>query len=83
MIRNDIRELLGREPFKPFRLILSSGKEYDVLNPETTVLLKSEVFIAFQDGESWSVVPLFHVTAIETITNGRDRRNGRTRRKRR
>lgn len=83
MIRNDIRELLDRDPFTPFRLILSSGKNYDVLNPETTVLLKSEIFIAFPDGESWSVVPLLHVTALETLANGRGRRNGRSRRKRR
>ena len=82
MIRSDIRELLDRDPFTPFRLILSSGKQYDVLDPETTVLLKSEIFIALPDGERWSIVPLLHVTSIETLINGRGRRNGRTRRKR-
>lgn len=83
MIRNDIRELLAREPFVPFRLNLSSGKNYDVLNPQTTVLLKSEVFIAFPDGEQWSLVPLLHIASIERLGNGRGRRNGRSRRKRR
>jgi len=83
MIRNDIRELLDREPFAPFRLILSSGKNYDVLNPQTTVLLKSEIFIAFPDGERWSLVPLLHIASVETIANGRGRRNGRSRRKQR
>lgn len=82
MIRNDIRELLDREPFVPFRLILSSGKNYDVLNPQTTVLLKSEIFIAFPDGERWSLVPLLHIASVETIANGRGRRNGRSRPKR-
>jgi hypothetical protein len=78
MIRRDIQELLDRDPFAPFRLVLSSGKNYDVLNPETTVLLKSEIFIAFPDGEHWSLVPLLHVASIETLPNGR-----RPRRKRR
>jgi hypothetical protein len=82
MIRNDIRELLDREPFAPFRLILSSGKNYDVLNPQTTVLMKSEMFIAFPDGERWSLVPLLHIASVETIANGRGRRNDRSRRKR-
>jgi hypothetical protein len=81
MIRDDIRELLDREPFTPFRLVMSSGKNYDVLNPETTVLLKSEVFIAFPDGERWSVIPLLHVTSIETLSNGRGRRTARRRRR--
>jgi len=82
VIRNDIRELLDREPFAPFRLILSSGKNYDVLSPQTTVLMKSEMFIAFPDGERWSLVPLLHIASVETIANGRGRRNGRSRRKR-
>lgn len=83
MIRDDIRQLLDREPFTPFRLILSSGKNYDIFDPETTVLLKSEIFIAFPDGERWSVVPLLHVASLETIAAGRGARNGRPRRKRR
>jgi len=83
MIRNKICELLDREPFAPFRLVLSSGKNYDVLNPQTTVLLKSEIFIAFPDGERWALVPLLHITSVERITDGGARRNGRTRRKRR
>ena len=83
MIRNDIRELLAREPFAPLRLILSSGKNYDVINPQATVLLKSEIFIAFPDGERWSLVPLLHIASVERLANGRGRRNGRSPRKRR
>ena len=44
MIRENIRELLDREPFVPFRLVLSSGRHYDVVDPQMTVLLKSEIF---------------------------------------
>ncbi len=78
MIRNNIRELLDRDPFVPFRLVLSSGRHYDVLDPQMTVLLKSEIFIAFPDGERSSLIPLLHVTSVETLVNGRRRRGGKT-----
>ncbi len=70
-MRENIREYLDRDPFVPFRLILSSGKEYDIVNPHAAALLKSEVFVVFPDGERWAHVPLLHITAIETLTNGR------------
>ncbi len=77
MIRDNIRELLDRDPFAPFRLVLSSGRHYDVLDPQMTVLLKSEIFIAFPDGERSSLIPLLHVTSVETLSNDRRRRTPR------
>jgi hypothetical protein len=75
--RDDIRELLDRDLFMPFRLVLSSGMQYDVLDPQMTVLLKSEIFVAFPDGERSSLIPLLHVTSVETPANGRRRRTPR------
>ena len=77
----NIQELLNREPFLPFRLIMSSGKTYEVVSPNSAALLKSEVFVVFPDGERWAHVPFLHIASIETVTNGRGRRT--TRRKRR
>jgi hypothetical protein len=79
----NIRELLDREPFVPFRLVLSSGGRYNVMDPHGAAILKSEVFVVFPDGERWAHVPLLHIASVETIANGRGRRNGRSRRKRR
>ena len=79
-LADNIRELLAREPFRPFRLVTTSGKHYDVVDPQSTVLLKSEIFIAFPDGEHWALVPLLHVGSIEERANGR--RGGRKRKKR-
>lgn len=80
MIRDNIRELLDRDPFVPFRLVLSSGRHYDVVDPQMTVLLKSEIFIAFPDGERSSLIPLLHGTSVETLPNGRGRRTPRRKR---
>ena len=77
MIRDNIRELLERDPFAPFRLVLSSGREYDVVDQQMTVLMKSEIFVAFPDGEHSSLIPLLHVTSVETLANGRRRRTPR------
>jgi hypothetical protein len=74
MIRDKIRELLDRDPFAVFRLVLSSGRHYDVVDPQMTVLLKSEIFVAFPDGERSSLIPLLHVTSVETLPDGRGRR---------
>lgn len=73
--------MLERESFAPFRLIISSGKTYDVVSPNSAALLKSEVFVVFPDGERWAHVPYLYVSSIETISNGRGHRNGRSRRK--
>ena len=81
MIRENIREFLDRELFVPFRLILSGGTHYDVMDPHSAALLKSEVFVVFPDGERWAHVPLLHIASIETLANGRGRRG--TPRKRR
>ncbi len=74
MIRDNIRELLDRDPFVPFRLVLSSGKHYDVVDPHSAALLKSEVFVVFPDGERWAHIPLLHIASIEAPADGRSRR---------
>ena len=51
MIRENTRELLDRDLFIPFRLVLSSGGHYDIMDHHSAALLKSEVFVVFPDGE--------------------------------
>jgi len=75
----NIRELLDRQPFVPFRLVLSSGAHYDIVDPHSAALLKSEVFVVFPDGERWAHVPLLHIAAIETGANGHNRPKRRRR----
>lgn len=73
----NIRELLNRDPFLPFRLIMTRGKTYEVVGPNSAVLLKSEVFIIFPDGERWAHVPFLHIASIETVSDDRGRRTPR------
>ncbi len=73
----NIRELLNRDPFLPFRLIMTSGKTYEVVSAAFAMLLKSEVFIVFPDGERWAHVPFLHIASIETVSDGGGRRTPR------
>jgi hypothetical protein len=61
-------------------LVFSRGRQYDVVDPDMTVLMKSAIFIAFSDGERSSLIPLLHVTSVETLPNGRRRTPRRKRR---
>jgi len=78
MTRDEIRELLAREPFEPFRIRLTSGDSYDVVDPNSLALGKNRAFLAFADVDRWAAFPYLHVAAVESIAD-----NGRPRRKRR
>lgn len=70
-VQDTIREMLRRGPFESFRLVTSSGESYVVHNPDLLALLKSEVFIAQPNSDKRTFIPLLHVTAVETVHNGR------------
>jgi len=81
MIGDEIRRALKREPFQPFRVVTSSGESYAVRNPDLVVPMRNMVFIAMPDGERYTIVAYLHVTAVETLPNGKPRRNGPKRRR--
>src|SRR5688500_2625267 len=66
----EIRELLAREPFQPFRVRATSGDSYDVQNPALAVAMKSRLFIAVPDSDHWTLVPYLHIATVESLANG-------------
>ena len=65
------RELLTRQPFQPFRLIMSSGQSYEVRHPEMALLTRSDMLVGVEveDGVAaeFKICSLLHVTTIEAI----------------
>jgi hypothetical protein len=66
------RELLSQRPFRPFRLVLSSGQTYEVRHPEMAFLTRTDLLVGV--GETDEGVPaefricsLLHVASIEPI----------------
>lgn len=68
------REMLGRRPFQPVRLILSSGESYEVRHPEMAMLTRTSLLIGTELAEDgvpaeFRIISLLHVTAIEPLTS--------------
>jgi hypothetical protein len=62
----EIKELLDRDPFLPFRVFLADGQTFDVTRPHAVALGRTGMFIVLPD-DRWKIVPLRHVTSIETL----------------
>lgn len=80
MNRNEITELLAQEPFRPLRVVMSSGESYKIARPGFAVPLKSDLFIALENGDRWRLCPYLHIATVEIASNGD--RNGRPSRRR-
>jgi len=69
------RELLSQRPFRPFRLVMSSGQSYDVRHPEMAMLTRTDMLVGVDvdDDEvpaSFRICSLLHVTAVEPLPTG-------------
>lgn len=74
MGRNEIQELLNQEPFAAFRIHVTSGDVYEVRDPQSVVVMRNRLFIAFPGGDRWTFVPFLHISSLESLHNGRTRR---------
>lgn len=67
------RELLSQRPFRPFRLVMSSGQTYDVRHPEMAMLTRTDILVGTEETDEgvpaeFKICSLLHVTAIEPLS---------------
>jgi hypothetical protein len=67
------RDLLAARPFRPFRLVMSSGQTYEVRHPEMAMLTRTSILVGIDiadDGvpAEFKICSLLHVTAVEPIS---------------
>jgi hypothetical protein len=67
MMIDTIRELLHGAPFTPFRIILTSGKEYDVKNPDLVALGESQITLYAPKSDRWSVLRLNQIASVDVL----------------
>ncbi len=73
MTQEDIREVARRQPFEPFRLILTTGATYDISHPDLIMVGKRAAIIGITtDAEQAAFdrtikVDLLHVVAIKQL----------------
>lgn len=67
------RDLLSTRPFRPFRLVMSSGERYEVRHPEMAMVMKSDILVGTDYDEEveaparFKICSLLHVTAVEPL----------------
>jgi hypothetical protein len=66
------RELLKQRPFKPFRLVMSSGQSYEVRHPEMALLTRTDLLVGINETKDgvpaeFKICSLLHITAIEPL----------------
>jgi hypothetical protein len=77
MTIDTLRPALQRQPFDPFRVIMSSGQTYDVRHPDGAMLTKNALVVAFGGDddelpEHVANLSLLHITVVEPL----GKRNG-------
>ncbi|MEX2168141.1 MAG: hypothetical protein WD851_02435 [Pirellulales bacterium] len=72
MTVQNFRELLASRPFQPFRLIMSSGKSYEVRHPEMAFLSRTAIYVGIDVEDDvpadFRICSLLHVTAVEPLS---------------
>jgi hypothetical protein len=72
MTTTTFRDLLKQQPFRPFRVVMSSGESYDVRHPEMAWVTKNDLVVGVDvadDGmpAEFRICPLFHVATVEPL----------------
>jgi hypothetical protein len=66
------RELLTQRPFKPFRLVMSSGEKYEVRHPEMAWLTRTSILVGLDETREgvpaeFKICSLLHVATVEPL----------------
>ena len=75
---DDLKSLLGREPFSPFRIVLTSGGEYEVTSPYQVATGQTQINYYFPRSDRWAVLRLNQIAAFDV---GHEKQTGAKRRR--
>jgi hypothetical protein len=84
MIRpEDIRQLLQKKPFQPFRMHMSNGQSYEVTHPELAMVTKGTIVVSKAVpgseepiGEGIHLVSVLHINNIEMLKSPKSKAKG-------
>ncbi len=73
---NQIKERLEEKPFRPFRIKMSNGEAYDVVNHDAAWVLSNAVEIGMElDAEGFALktrrCAILHIATIEDMTTSK------------
>jgi len=70
---DDIRVRIRQHPFRPLRIMTSSGENYDVLHPDLIMFGKNEITVGLLGSESSKYyeqvarIAVMHITALNDL----------------
>jgi hypothetical protein len=73
-MRDEITELLRRDPLVPFRIVLTGGQGYDVINPNLVSLGATMMHIFFPKSDRYAALRLSQIASTETRESMKRRR---------
>jgi len=65
-MRDTIADMLSRDPFQPFHLMLTSGDRVTIHDPSLAVLMQSQLFVAQPRSDAFQLIRLNQVAAVES-----------------
>ena len=75
-----IREIVKREPFRPFILRLADGRSLTVRHPDFVAFTPRLLFVGFEDN-TWSVIEPLLIVSVDSLPNSDSGGNGKHRRR--
>jgi hypothetical protein len=66
-VEKTLLELLDKEPFRPFRIVLTSGDRYEVLNRHLVAIGDSEIFYCYPQTDRFVYIRKNQIAALEAL----------------
>ena len=66
MLRDELHDLIDREPFEPFRIKLVNGDVHDFFHPQNVAIQKTLVQVSPPD-QNWFIFPIDKIASIESL----------------
>ena len=64
---DSIKEMLDREPFVPFRIVLTSGQGFEITNPHLVALGQTQVTVYYTSSDRFAILRLNQVASLEVL----------------
>ena len=62
-----LRDFLRADPFVPFQITATNGKHYDVRDPLSVAVNRSQIFYCFPKSERIAHIRIQEVVSLETL----------------
>jgi hypothetical protein len=61
-----LRELLHREPFSPFRIMLTCGEGFDVSNPDLVAMGQTVIYVLAPKSDKFAILRLNQIASLQS-----------------